>query len=412
MPPSLYLALSYLKPKRHLLSAINVLAVLGTLLGVAVLINVISVMTGFDSMWREKILSFHPHVNLFSYHSVLAEDDPLFDEVAEHPDVLSVSPFIHTKVMAQYRDRMVLPSLRGIDPETDFLYLRLVADEANTLMDGEFLLEDETCVIGLELARTLGVRAGDTVSVISPTMFAADGEIRLPVDLRVAGIFSVGMYQIDNEFFLTDLQTSRDVLGADDGVDGIQVIGRNLMGAERLANELREIAGEQYESMSWMRMNQTLFNALTVEKNMMFFLLTVISIVASFLISCTLIMMSVQKTREIGLLKSMGFRNGTVMGAFMWYGMIQGTFGIFLGTGAGLLVLRYRQSILEVLSRLFGMEVLPAELYFLYELPAETRFVDLALIWGLVWALCLFGGSIPAWLAARRNPVEALRHAG
>lgn len=411
MPPSLYLALSYLKPKRQMLSAINVLAVLGTLLGVAVLIIVISIMTGFDTMWREKILTFHPHVSIFSYEVILDEEDPLFEEVRAHPQVVSASPFIHTKVMAQHRERMVLPYLRGIDPDGDFLFQRLLNDP-EARVDGELLLEDESCIIGMELAKSLGVRAGDVISVISPTMFAREGEIRLPVDLRVAGVFTVGMYQIDNEFLLTDLQTARDVLGVDEGVDGIQVIGTELMGANRLARELENVAGPRFEAMSWMEMEQTLFNTLAVEKNMMFFLLTVISVVASFLICCTLIMMSVQKTREIGLLKSMGFRNGTVMGAFMWYGMIQGTIGILLGTGAGLLVLKYRQLIMMWLSRVFGVEMLPAELYFLYELPAKTRVQDLVMIIALVLVLCLTGGSIPAWWAARRNPVEALRHEG
>lgn len=420
MPPSLYLALSYLKPKRSILSVINVLAVLGTMLGVAVLIIVISVMTGFGTMWREKILSFHPHVTLFSRTVVLDEFDPLFEDVAAHPEVVSVSPFIQTKVVLQYRDRMVLPSLRGIDPERDYLYQRLVREDAAAraagrppvLYDGDFSLGDEECLVGLELARTLGIRAGDTVSVISPTMFAREGEVRLPVDLRVAGIFSVGMFQVDDEFVLTDLQTARDVLGTDDGVDGMQIIGRDILRAEHLAVELREMTRHRFETLSWMRMNQTLFNALAVEKNMMFFLLAVISVVASFLIVCTLIMMSVQKTREIGLLKSMGFRNGAVMGAFMWYGLIQGFFGILWGTGLGFLVLRYRQNLVEAVSRITQTDLLPFDLYFLHELPAETRWEDMALIVGLVLSLSLLGGSIPAWLSARRNPVEALRHDG
>lgn len=411
MPPSLYLALAYLKPKRHLLSVINVLAVVGTLLGVAVLVIVISVMNGFDSMWKEKILSFHPHVSLFSMQGDLQEDDPLIGEIAAHPEVLAVSPFLLTKVMGQYREAMIAPYLRGVDPEADFLYRQLAAKPEN-LVDGTFVLEEEACLIGLELARTLGVRAGDVISVISPSMFATAGELRLPVDLRIAGVFSVGMYQVDNEFLLTDLETARMVKGVDDGIDGLQVLGRELMRAEVLAADLRALSDYRLEALSWMRMNQVLFNALSTEKNMMFFLLAVISIVASFLISCTLIMVGVQKTREIGLLKSMGFRNGTVMGAFMWYGLIEGVIGIVLGVGAGLLVLEFRQDILEFVSGVMRHEVMPPELYFLNELPSEPRAGDILQVVVMVLVLCLLGGSVPAWLAARRNPVEAMRHVG
>lgn len=411
MTPSLYLALAYLKPKRHLLSVINVLAVVGTMLGVAVLVIVISVMNGFDSMWKEKILSFHPHVSLFATQNRLAEDDPLIQEVAGHPDVLAVSPFILTKVMGEYRGAMIAPFLRGVNPEADFLYQQLASNPAY-LIDGSFVLGDEEALIGLELARTLGVRSGDVISVISPSMFSGGRELRLPVDLRIAGVFSVGMFQVDNEFLLTDLQTARDVVGADDGIDGLQVLGRDLMRAEHLAEALRELTDHRLEAMSWMRMNQVLFNALSMEKNMMFFLLAVISIVASFLISSTLIMVGVQKTREIGLLKSMGFRNGTIMGVFMWYGLIEGILGIAFGVGTGLLVLEFRQEILNVISGIMQHDVLPAELYFLNELPSETRASDIVRVVGLVLALCLMGGSVPAWLAARKNPVEAMRHVG
>ncbi len=411
MPPSLYLALAYLKPKRHLLSVINVLAVLGTLLGVAVLIIVISVMNGFDSMWKEKILSFHPHVSLFATQNRLAEDDPMIAQLAAHPDVLAVSPFLLTKVMGEYRGAMIAPYLRGVNPGEDFLYQQL-SSNPDYLVDGTFTLREEEALIGLELARTLGVRSGDVISVISPAMFANQGELRLPVDLRIAGVFSVGMFQVDNEFLLTDLQTARDVVGVDDGVDGLMVLGRDLMRAEHLAGELRSLTDYRLEAMSWMRMNQVLFNALSMEKNMMFFLLAVISIVASFLISSTLIMVGVQKTQEIGLLKSMGFRNGTIMGVFMWYGLIEGILGIAFGVGTGLLVLEFRQDILDLISGLLQHDVLPAELYFLSELPSEPRVGDILRVVGLVLGLCLLGGSVPAWLAARKNPVEAMRHVG
>jgi lipoprotein-releasing system permease protein len=410
VPTSLYLALAYLKPKRHLLSVINLLAVFGTLLGVAVLVIVISVMNGFDEMWKEKILTFQPHVSVFAYPYGLEEGDPLFEEVGEVEGVTAVAPFIQSMVLVQSEVATDHPMIRGVDLEQDFLFHNLKADQANTLVLGSFDLNEMECLIGIDLARNLGVQVGDTISVFSPATFAREDEILLPEDLEVVGIFRVGMYQIDQGFVLTDLQTARDVLGMDRGVHGLQVLGEDLMQADDLAAEIMDLAGHAVDARSWMQMNQALFNALTMEKGMMFFLLAIISIVASFLVSSTLIMISVQKTREIGLLKSMGFRNGSIMAVFMWYGLIQGVLGIAAGIGTGVLVLHYRQSILEGLSRLLGMEVLPKELYYLESLPSKLVPGDVAWIGFLVLLLCIVGGAVPAWLAARKHPVEALRH--
>lgn len=410
MQASLYLALAYLKPKKQMLSVINLLAVLGTLLGVAVLIIVISVMNGFDDMWREKILTFQPHVSVFAYPDGMSEDDPLFQDVAALPEVIAVSPFLQSIVMAQSGNAVQQPMLRGIDPEQDFLYQKMVADEENTLRDGSLELLEGECLIGVDLANALGVRSGDRITVFSPANIPTDDEVLLPEELRIAGVFSVGMYQIDFGFMLTDLWTARDVMGMREGVHGMQVLGKDMFKADALAAQIDELASFRFSTRSWTQLNQSLFDALTMEKSMMFFLLTIISIVASFVVSCTLIMVSVQKTREIGLLKSMGFRNRTMMGIFMWYGLIQGVAGIILGTGSGLLILHYRQHILEGLSKMIGFDVLPKELYYVDGLPARVVPIDVLMIVGLVLMFCVVSGVIPAWLAARKNPVEALRH--
>jgi lipoprotein-releasing system permease protein len=373
---------------------------------------VISVMNGFDEMWKEKILTFQPHVTVFAYPYGMEEDHPISDRIRELDGVSAVSPFLQTLVMAQFRDAVEQPMLRGIDPSSDFLYRKLLEDPEEVLRDGTLELREMECLIGRDLAIAMGVRAGDRITVFSPANIPQEDEILLPEELRIAGIFEVGMYQIDIGFILTDLVTAREVMGMEEGIHGLQVLGADFLEANTLADQIRLEGGPRFTARSWMQMNQTLFNALTMEKGMMFFLLTIISIVASFLVSCTLIMVSVQKTREIGLLKSMGFRNRTVMGIFMWYGLIQGVAGIVLGNGAGLLVLHFRQSILNGLSNLLGFEVLPKELYYLDGLPSQVVAGDVWLINGLVLLLCLVGGALPAWLAAHKHPVEAMRHDG
>jgi len=410
MRTSLYLALAYLKPKRHLMSVINLLAVLGTLIGVMVLVVVTSIMNGFDVTWKEKILAFEPHVTIFAYSRGLKEDDPMFEELETVKGITAASPFIQSIVMAQSEFATDHPMIRGVNPETDTLYVKLAADAENTLEAGTFELDEMQCVIGVDLAYNLGVEVGDTISAFSPATFAREDEILLPEDLEVVGLFRVGMHQIDSGFILTDMQTSRDVLGMQGGIHGVQVFGEDLMEANELAEAISFLIDFRYQVRSWKQLNDQLFNALTMEKSMMFFLLLIISLVASFLVTSTLIMMSVQKTREIGLLKSMGFRNSSVMGVFLVYGLIQGVIGIVTGIGTGLLVLAQRENILNGLSRMVGFEVLPKELYFLDSLPAKVVPQEIANIGALVLVLCVVAGVLPAWLAARKNPVEALRH--
>lgn len=392
------------------MTVINLLAVLGTLIGVMVLVVVTSIMNGFDVTWKEKILAFEPHVTIFAYSRGLEEEDPLFEQLLEMESVEAASPFIQSIVMAQSEFTTGHPMIRGVNPGTDTLYKRLADDHEDTLSAGTFELDEMQCVIGVDLAYNLDVRVGETISVFSPATFAREGEILLPEDLEIVGIFDVGMHQIDSGFIITDMQTSRDVLGMQDGIHGVQVFGDDLMLADDLAEEIAFEIKFRYQVRSWKQLNEQLFNALTMEKSMMFFLLLIISLVASFLVSSTLIMMSVQKTREIGLLKSMGFRNSSVMGVFLVYGLIQGVVGIATGIGTGLLVLHQRENILNGLSKLVGFEVLPKQLYFLDSLPAKVVPQEIVTIGVLVLVLCVLAGVLPAWLAARKNPVEALRH--
>ena len=406
LPFSLFLALKYLKPKRTFLSVVTVLSVLGVLLGVAVLVIVLSVMTGFDDMWRTKILDFNAHLTVTMQGGVDGDEDGLCEAIEGLPRVKGAAPFLQSLVFIQKPNGQVeTPIIRGIDPERETRVSRL----AQSVVEGEYSVEDGSVLVGRDLARRLGVGVGDALTVYSPATFMDENEIRLPTEMRVSGIFEIGMWEFDMGYVVGSLWEARDFCGGA-GLEAIQVMADDPYAADKVAERIRERLGPAARVSTWMEMNQQLFAALRVEKNMMFFLLIFITIVAAFGITNTLITVTVQKTREIGLLRSLGFSAGSIMRVFFWQGWIEGLLGTTLGILTGLGVLKYRNDLLRLLNDRFGLELLPKELYHLAEIPARTMPGDIALVAVLVLAICTLAAVIPAWQAARLDPVGALRY--
>lgn len=405
LPFSLFLALRYLRPKRTFQSVITVISVLGVLLGVAVLVIVLSVMSGFDNMWREKILSFNAHITVQGI-DVIEDPEEILETIGTVPGVSGAAPFVQGLVFLQKGERVYTPLVRGIDPRHESRVSRVPQHMAA----GEFSVADEGVVMGRDLALQMGAAVGDTIIVYSPQSFADPEEVRLPEELEVTGIYDLGMWEYDVGFILTSLENARELYRMESGVSAIQVMTDDPMRAAEVARAIREVLPPYYSATTWMEQNRQLFAALRVEKNMMFFLLIFITIVAAFGITNTLITVAVQKTREIGLLKAVGFSNAKIMGVFIWQGWIQGLIGTAAGLGTGLLVLQYRNDLLNLLSSKFDMELFPKELYHLSEIPMAIIPSDLAIVCGSVLLICTLAGIIPAYRAARLDPVRALRY--
>jgi len=405
LPFSLYLALKYLRPKRTFLSVVTVISVLGVLLGVAVLIIVLSVMSGFDNMWRDKILSFNAHITVTGY-GVIEDADELVERMSKIDGITGVAPYVQGLVFIQHNDRVHTPMVRGIDPELE----RTVSKIPESIVSGKFSVDDNDVVIGADLAQRMGVRVGDKILVYSPQTFISADELRLPEEMIVAGIFSVGMWEFDVGFALTSMDKARELYGMETGVHAIQVMTKDPYHADVAARKIRAALGPEYDASTWMDLNRQLFAALRVEKNMMFFLLIFITVVAAFGIMNTLITVTVQKTREIGLLKALGFSSGSIMRVFFWQGWIQGVIGTACGIGFGLLVLRYRNDLMFFLSERFNMELFPKELYHLSEIPSATSGMDILVIAISVMVICTLAGVVPAYQAARMDPVRSLRY--
>ncbi len=406
LPFSLFLAIKYLKPKRSYFSVVTCLSLLGVLLGVALLIIVLSVMTGFDDMWQEKILGFNAHVTVEGGGGVIRDPDFLLGPVESVPGVKAAAPYIQGPVMIRHQGAVFTPLLRGVEPARE----KRVSRIPGAMVEGAFPAKRGEVAVGRDLADAMAIRVGDVLLVNSPAGFLSGDEIRLPEELTVCGIFSVGMYDYDMHFLIGTLPTARDVHGLDEGVHAINVMTEDPEQARRVADAIQAVVGPAYPVTTWMEQNQQLFGALRVEKNIMFFLLIFIAIVAAFGITNTLITLAVQKTREIGLLKAIGFPTHRVMNLFFVLGFAQGVAGTAAGVGFGLLILRYRNDLLRWISDTFQMELLPRELYHLSEIPARTTFGDVAVVGLSVIVICTLAGLIPAWRAARLDPVEALRN--
>ena len=406
MPFPLFLALKYLKPKRSITSAVTVFSVLGVVLGVAIVIIVRAVMTGFGDMWREKILAFKPHVAIHANQGSIDRENDLCRRIEAIPGVVAASPGIETRVLAEYSRRILAPIVIGVDPARAGRML-----QTTNLVDGTLDLSGDNVLVGIDMARSLGVMVGDRILLHSPMNLIHTNEMKFPEELVVRGIYQAGQRDFDSDFVITSLGVARDLLGMQSGAQSIHIKTadpQNVKAFDACVAAIRSEAGWKYNVQTWQTIDSVLFNALAVEKNMMVILLMFITIVAIFCVTVTLIVISVQKTDEIGLLKALGFSSRQVLWTFVLYGWIQCFAGTALGIGLAYLVLHNLQHLVEFLG-MCGVQVFPKSIYGLDHIPWRVLPSEIAQVAVAVIAFCSLASFFPAWRAARMDPVKALR---
>jgi lipoprotein-releasing system permease protein len=422
LPFELLLALRYLRPKRTFVSVITLISVIGVMLGVAVLIIVISVMSGFDRQLREKFLGFNAHLKIDRRPSRMTDYAPAMRLVAANPAVKGVAPFIIGYVMLQTEpargESVVQPVLlRGVDPGRE----GNVSVLPRSIQAGRFDLGGgDGIVVGRELANNLGLAVGDHVAVYSTSSLQkmkdsrgkGGEEVVLPPDYTVRGIFDVGYYEYNAGVVVVSLESAQELFDLGDSVNGLMVTLRNPFAADAVKLELQAALGGNFTLTTWAEdpENSHMLSALVVEKNVMFYLLFFIMIVAAFGIASALITFVVQKTREIGTLKALGARSAQIMWLFLSQSLMVGVLGVTAGFGLGMLEVAYRNEFLHFMRRVTGFELFPASIYTFSELPAYLVPSDIAIICGGSLLICLLAGLLPAWNAGRLKPLEALRH--
>jgi lipoprotein-releasing system permease protein len=420
LPSELFLALRYLRPKRTFVSVITLISVLGVILGVAVLIIVISVMTGFDRQLRDKILGFSAHLKVFrDEQEPMGQYEEVERTVKSNRQVRAVAPFILNQVMVKTqpdfgKPMVSAPWLRGVELERE----QHVSSITTSLISGELRLEAEDLLIGSELARQLHLEVGNHVAIYSPKnleeMDKHKGKTNevaiLPDDYVVRGIFDVGYYEYNASVIVTSLRNAQDLDQLPGKVHGLLVMLNDPYAAPFVRRELQRALGPDYRISSWTEENSQILTALAVEKNVMFYLLIFIVIVAAFGIMNSQITFVVQKTREIGMLRALGATGAQVRWLFLSQSLIIGVIGVAGGFLLGMLLLTYRNEFLHFMNRMTGLELFPAQIYAFTELPALIVPRDIVLICGSALVICVLAGFVPAWTASRLKPVVALRH--
>lgn len=414
MPVSFFLAFRYLKPKWSLFSIITLLSLLGVALGVMVLIVTMAIMTGFGEMYRKTLMQFNAHVTVRGPN--LSEwDERMIKEIEETPGVQAVSPAIFTRVMIKNNGNVAAPIVKGIDPflegKTSALGEKLQTKWPGTLTNLTDLAEEEV-ILGSALSEELGAYPGDVISIYSPDGFADENVVRLPEEVTVIGTFKMGMMMIDGDFLIGNLDTARDLANMEEGISQFVVQIDNPEQAMDISETLQEKLGDRDVYVSnWIRDNFNTYMALQTEKSVMFFLLLVIAIVGGFCMVCSLLIITVQKTHDIGLLKSMGYKTGQIVGIFTTMGLVLGVVGVSLGLVSGLVVVHFRKPIMEGIEFLRGgKEMFPDEIYEFDTLPAEIVPADLWQITLSGLAICILAGTLASLPAALLRPVNALRH--
>jgi lipoprotein-releasing system permease protein len=423
LPFELFLAFRYLRPKRTFVSVITLISIIGVMLGVAVLIIVISVMTGFDRQLREKILGFSPHLRVFT-HQPMTNYQGLIETISSNRLVKGVAPYMVGPVLAStLRENgssdIMAPDIRGIDPRIEGKVSML----PSSMIEGEFDVTGNGLLVGRDFARAFGLVVGDRLAIYSIRDLSrmneslkqsrAEGELTefsTPSEYEIRGIFDVGYWEYNYRVIICSLENAQDLYGYGSAVQGLAVMLHDPSKAGLMRAQLRSILGNGISIATWEEENSYLLDALLVEKNVMFYLLFFIIIVAAFGITSALITFVVQKTREIGVLKALGASKTQIISIFLGQSLFVGVIGVAAGFGLGMLAVIYRNDFLFFMRRITGFELFPARIYQFKELPALIDPGDIALICGASLVICLLAGLFPAWNAGRLKPVEALRH--
>lgn len=413
MSYEMFIGLRYLKAKRKqtFVSLITLISIAGVMIGVTALIVVIAVMNGFKEDLRDKILGVTSHVVISRFDGNISKYQEVRAKVGEVSGVNAATPFIYTQVMISSRKAISGAVLRGIEPKTASKVINLPKnlragslEELEAENKPEGMRSTPGIILGNELARNIGASRGEPVTVISPLgRLTPLGRVPRSQTFRVAGIFDSGMYEYDSTIAYVSLWAAQRFLGIGDRVTGIEVRVDDIYEADRVARAIgKALGGYPYWSRDWMRMNKNLFSALKLEKIVMFIILTLIILVAAFNIVGTLIMVVVEKTRDIAILKSMGATRRSIMKIFLIEGAVIGLVGTLLGLLGG-------YTLCTLLATYKFIE-LPSDVYYISTLPVRMNPLDVALIALAAIVITLAASVYPAWQASRFDPAEAIRY--
>ena len=396
--------------RNRFISFISSVSMVGIALGVAALIIVLSVMNGFQKEVRDRMLGVLSHIEVLAYTGA-AIDNPagLQNKLALQPQVLASAPFVLSQVLLAQGEDMRGALVRGIDPAQETLVTDAVA-----LMPPEVLAQLQSgrfgVVLGSELARALGVKTGENVTLVAPGgQVTPAGVLPRLKQLTVVGLLDSGHYEYDASLALLHIEDAQRIFRLE-GPNGIRVKLQDAQQARSVAEELTPLLGEDVVVRDWTRANRTWFAAVQIEKRMMFIILTLIVAVAAFNLVSTLVMTVTDKQADIAILRTLGASPMSIMGIFVVQGALVGVIGTLSGLALGLLVAFNIDSIVPAIERALGASFLPKDIYLISRMPSDPQWADIGPVVIIALVLALVATLYPSWRASRIDPAEALRH--
>jgi len=400
----------YLKArqKQAFITLITLLSMAGITVGVMALIIVIGVMKGFENDLRNRILGGQSHVVVKREDGAISGYHQLVKEVEKIDGVEAATPFTDVQGVLRSKYSISPAKIKGIDPATAGQVIKTL--KGVSLPDHESLTNPDgdqaylpAIILAQELARNLSVKKGDIISLISP------GQSRSPVfqapvmkQFEVSGFFTSGLYEYDNSFAYIHIKDAQKVLHMGDSVSGIEVRVKNIYQASKIAQRIDDKLGLPYQAQDWMQLNRTLFQAMKTERRVMFIILTLTILVATFSIASALIMLVIGKTRDIAILKAMGATNKSIRKIFVFNGMVIGLIGTGLGLALGLL--------LSTILKHYDVSNLTGGIYYLINtVPVKLDILDIIAIISATLVICFLATLYPAHQAAKINPVDSIR---
>jgi lipoprotein-releasing system permease protein len=391
------------------ISFISGVSMLGIALGVAALIIVLSVMNGFQKEVRDRMLSVVSHIEIFAPQGAALPDlERTMREARANPDVLGAAPFVAAQALLARGEDMKGTLVRGIDPAREGEVTDVAATNAEVLkrlVPGEF-----NVVLGVELARSLGVRQGDMVTLIAPGgQVTPAGVVPRLKQMHVVGTFDSGHYEYDSALVMMHYEDAQRLFRLE-GPTGIRLKLKDLHAAPRVAMELAHTITDRLLIRDWTQQNRTWFAAVQLEKRMMFIILTLIVAVAAFNLVSTLVMTVTDKRADIAILRTLGASPSSIMGIFMVQGAMVGVIGTFAGLLLGLGIAFNIDVIVPAIERLLHANFLPKDIYLISKMPSDPQYSDIMPIAVISLVLAFVATIYPSWRASRVNPAEALRY--
>ncbi len=403
----IFFSLRYLKAKRKqgYISVITGISTLGIMIGVMALIVVLAVMNGFREDLMSKILGVNSHLLIMSYKGGIEDTEAVMKKALEVDGVLSATPFIYSQVMIKNAGNISGAILRGLDPATAGTVINI-----DSMIEGGSLEllkgsehEPRGIILGSELSKRIGALPGDTVTLVSPIgKLTPLGRMASEGKFSVKALFESGMYEFDSSMVYLSLTGAQDFLSLGDEVTGIELKVRDIDESDKVGEIIQDKLGYPYWTKDWKMMNKSLFSALKLEKLAMFIILIMIVLVGAFNIISSLVMLVMEKTRDIAILRTMGTSSKSIMSIFIFQGLFVGLVGTLLGLISG--------SFLCHLQARYELIKLSPDVYYITILPIRMEWLDVVLIALAAIVISFIATIYPSWQASKVNPVEALRY--